>query len=126
MVIAFNTSVGLGGQAGDCTDEPSGFVLWEDESVQEDAVIGAVSPARFARGNRVTLAEWSVTRTHATAAAAELYMLTHPADLRGLGTLTMVSGATTVTVTDCRISMGKPTRRGLTTVHPYSARGVSA
>ncbi len=126
MTITFN-SVDMGGQAADCTDAPSGFALWEEEIVQEDALIGGTQPARYARGNRITLEEWSLTRTHASVAAAGVFMLTHPADLRGLGTLTITETdgtTTTKTLTACRISMGKPSQRGKTTRHSYSARGL--
>jgi len=116
-------AVSLAGAETDVSDGPRDLHGGASAIVQEEAIVGAAYPARFARGNRSYQVSFSVRKPHATYAAAVLYWLGHLQEFNNLGSLVITQGASTLTLTKASVEVdGFP--NGATSEWNYRVTGI--
>lgn len=117
--------VSLAGAESDEADGPLGLEGSTSRSVQQDAVIGAAVPARFARGNQVVEVSFSAKKAHASYEAAHEYWIGHVQAFNSLGTVVITQGSEVMTLTAASVrAQGRTT--GATSEWRYQVEGVIA
>lgn len=128
MTIVFTpdgggSAVNIAGAESDGADGPSGMEGGAQIRVQQDDIIGATVPARFARGNQVVTISLQVRKSHASYEDAHAYWLAHLVAFSVLGTVVLTQGAAVLTLTAADVvPRGKTT--GATSEWSYQITGV--
>lgn len=102
--------------------QASNLSLRASRSAQVTSRIRAASADVYDRGNLIYTLSFDVSRIHATLAAAELYLIDHPAAVPPSGTLTLTTAANTRTFDAVLLDISS-SHVGLTTRHTYTLNG---
>lgn len=128
MVITFTPTTGsavtLAGADTSQFDQPLGFGLDLRDLTQTDAIVRGTAPAVRNRGNREISVTFQTERAYADYDAAVAAIAVHKGKFDLLGTVTIVQGATTITINNARVSARLISANGAVTMWGYSISGT--
>lgn len=124
MTITFDSSTNLAGADSGGFDQPSGFLIDQQDVTQIVPLVRADAPEVHHRGNRVYNASWKVSRQHATVAAAEAFILAHAQLFDDVGEVVFTPTSGTALTLTKAIVRCSGAHMGLVTNHSYTVVGV--
>ena len=106
-------------------ESPTSLSINGQQAVQSVTALGSTAADVYPRGNRVNTVAFTITREHASEAAAQGFLFQHAATLPGGGTVTFLcedAGGETVRymAAASAVASDQGTQLGLTSTHRYS------
>lgn len=128
MVITFTPTTGsavtLAGADSNQFDQPIGLTMEARDVTQVTTIVRGTKPDVQNRMNREYSVSFSTERQYSDWAAAVAACNTHLTKFDLLGTVTLVQGATTVTINNARVSARLMSITGAVTMWAYSITGT--